>query len=71
MESQILHSPRGLRAADLPMVDATHIHAPSSIKYQEQGRDPEMYQTKKGEAMVLWHEGACWSRHGFRGGAHG
>jgi len=31
------------------MVDASIIHAPSSTKNQEQSRDPEMHQTKKGK----------------------
>jgi IS5 family transposase len=31
------------------IVDATIIHAPSSIKNREQQRDPEMHQTKKGK----------------------
>lgn len=30
------------------IVDATLIHAPSSIKNQDGKRDPEMHQAKKG-----------------------
>ncbi len=36
------------------MVDATIIAAPSSTKNRDRARDPEMHQTKKGNA---WHFG--------------
>lgn len=39
---------KGVRIATGTIVDATIIHAPSSIKNREQRRDPEMHQTKKG-----------------------
>lgn len=39
---------QGLLVSKGSMVDATIIHAPSSTKNQEQARDPEMHQTKKG-----------------------
>ena len=39
---------RGLKVAGGTMVDATIIHAPSSTKNEEQSRDPEMHQTRKG-----------------------
>ena len=38
---------QGLLVSKGTMVDATLIHAPSSTKNREQGRDPEMRQTKK------------------------
>jgi IS5 family transposase len=40
---------QGLLVSKGTMVDATLIHAPSSTKNQEQARDPEMHQTKKGK----------------------
>lgn len=40
---------QGLLVSKGSMVDATLIHAPSSTKNQEQARDPEMHQTKKGK----------------------
>ena len=39
----------GLLVSRGTMVDASIIHAPSSTKNQEQSRDPEMHQTKKGK----------------------
>jgi transposase, IS5 family len=39
---------QGLLVSKGSMVDATIIHAPSSTKNQDQARDPEMHQTKKG-----------------------
>ncbi len=39
---------QGLLVSKGTMVDATIIHAPSSTKNQEQARDPEMHQTRKG-----------------------
>lgn len=45
---------RGLRLSAGTIVDATIIAAPSSTKNQEQQRDPEMRQTKKGNQ---WHFG--------------
>jgi IS5 family transposase len=45
---------RGLLPREGTMVDATIIEAPSSTKNQDKARDPEMHQTKKGDA---WHFG--------------
>lgn len=45
---------RGLKLSAGTIVDATLIAAPSSTKNQEQQRDPEMRQTKKGNQ---WHFG--------------
>ena len=45
---------RGLLLREGTMVDATIIEAPPSTKNQEKARDPEMHQTKKGNA---WHFG--------------
>jgi IS5 family transposase len=39
---------QGVRITTGTIVDATLIHAPSSTKNQEQSRDPEMHQTRKG-----------------------
>jgi transposase, IS5 family len=39
---------RGVRITTGTIVDATLIHAPSSTKNQEQRRDPEMHQVRKG-----------------------
>ena len=38
----------GLKVAKGTIVDATIIHAPSSTKNNDQARDPDMHQTKKG-----------------------
>src|SRR5499427_891437 len=40
---------KGVRITTGTIVDATLIHAPSSTKNQEQSRDPEMHQTRKGK----------------------
>lgn len=40
---------QGLLVSKGTMVDSTLIYAPSSTKNREQGRDPEMHQTKKGK----------------------
>ncbi len=40
---------KGVRIATGTIVDATIIHAPSSTKNQNQERDPEMHQTRKGK----------------------
>ena len=40
---------KGVRITTGTIVDATIIHAPSSTKNQQQERDPEMHQTKKGQ----------------------
>lgn len=45
---------QGLKLQEGSIVDATIISAPSSTENQEGERDPEMYQTKKGNA---WHFG--------------
>jgi IS5 family transposase len=39
---------QGLLVSKDTMVDATIVHAPSSTKNQDQQRDPDMHQTKKG-----------------------
>ena len=44
----------GLKLCGGTIVDATIIAAPSSTKNQDQARDPEMHQTKKGNQ---WHFG--------------
>jgi len=40
---------RGIRITTGTIVDATIVHAPSSTKNQQQERDPEMHQTRKGK----------------------
>jgi IS5 family transposase len=40
---------KGVRITTGTIVDATILHAPSSTKNQEQQRDPEMHQTRKGK----------------------
>jgi len=40
---------KGVRITTGTIVDATLIHAPSSTKNQDQSRDPEMHQTRKGK----------------------
>jgi transposase, IS5 family len=40
---------KGIRITSGTIVDATIIHAPSSTKNRDQGRDPEMHQTRKGK----------------------
>ena len=50
LEAVNLHlQSKGVRITTGTIVDATIIHAPSSTKNQEQKRDPEMHQTKKGK----------------------
>ena len=50
LEAVNLHlQSRGVRITTGTIVDATIIHAPSSTKNREQGRDPEMHQTRKGQ----------------------
>ncbi len=39
---------QGVRITTGTIVDATILHAPTSTKNQQQQRDPEMHQTKKG-----------------------
>jgi IS5 family transposase len=49
LETVNLHlESRGIRISTGTIVDATIIAAPSSTKNQQQQRDPEMHQTKKG-----------------------
>jgi transposase, IS5 family len=49
LETVNLHlQQKGVRITSGTIVDATIIHAPSSTKNQQQERDPEMHQTKKG-----------------------
>lgn len=50
---QVLQA-RGLKVGTGTIVDATIIAAPSSTKNQDQARDPEMRQTRKGKQ---WHFG--------------
>ena len=49
---------KGIRITTGTIVDATIIHAPSSTKNSAWERDPEMHQTRKGQAVVLQTEGA-------------
>ena len=54
---------QGLLVSKGSMVDATLIHAPSSTKNQEQARDPEMHQTRKGKQWYFGmkvHIGRTW-----------
>ena len=45
---------KGVRITSGTIVDATILHAPSSTKNQDQQRDPEMHQAKKGK---MWYFG--------------
>jgi IS5 family transposase len=50
LETVNLHlQEKGVRISTGTIVDATIIHAPSSTKNQEEKRDPEMHQTRKGK----------------------
>lgn len=49
---------KGLKFGGGTIVDAPLIGAPSSTKNEDRKRDPEMHQTKKGNPMGLWDEGA-------------
>jgi IS5 family transposase len=53
-EIGIMLCERGLMMKEGTIVDATIIEAPPSTKNKQKGRDPEMHQTKKGNA---WHFG--------------
>ena len=53
-EIGIMLCERGLMMKEGTIVDATIIEAPSSTKNEKKSRDPEMHQTKKGNA---WHFG--------------
>ena len=44
---------QGVRITRGTIVDATILHAPSSTKNREQQRDPEMHQSKKGNAWYF------------------
>ena len=44
---------RGVKITTGTIVDATLIQAPSSTKNQEQQRDPEMHQTRKGKDLYF------------------
>ena len=48
---------RGLSLRQGTIVDATLINASSSTKNKDGKRDPEMHHTKKGELVLLRHEG--------------
>jgi IS5 family transposase len=43
----------GVRITTGTIVDATILHAPTSTKNQQQQRDPEMHQTKKGKQWCV------------------
>ncbi len=43
-----LREARGVKVSKGTMVDATLIHAPSSTKNRDKGRDPDRHQTRKG-----------------------
>ena len=50
LETVNLHlQSKGVRITTGTIVDATIIHAPSSTKNQDEQRDPEMHQTRKGK----------------------
>jgi len=50
LETVNLHlQSKGVRITSGTIVDATIIHAPSSTKNQDEKRDPEMHQTRKGK----------------------
>ena len=49
---------RGHRLRTGTIVDASIIDAPSSTKNRQRARDPEMHQTRKGQAVVFRDEGA-------------
>jgi hypothetical protein len=54
---------RGIRIATGTIVDATILHAPSSTKNASGERDPEMYQTRKGNQWYFGlkaHIGGAW-----------
>ncbi len=53
---------QGLKISAGAIVDATILHAPCSTKNKTGRRDPEMHQLRKGESVVLRHEGP------YRGG---
>jgi IS5 family transposase len=53
-EINAVFTERGLLLREGTIVDATIIHAPASTKNESRTRDPEMHQTKKGNA---WHFG--------------
>ncbi|MDB0574188.1 transposase, partial [Ralstonia solanacearum] len=53
-EIGIMLCERGLMMKEGTIVDATIIEAPPSTKNADKSRDPEMHQTKKGNA---WHFG--------------
>ncbi len=44
---------QGVRITTGTIVDATILHAPTSTKNQQQRRDPEMHQTKKGNQWCV------------------
>ena len=65
----LLHA-RGLMLKSGTVVDATPIAAPSSTKNATGERDPEMKQSKKGQRVVLRHEGPHWRGCRLGSGAH-
>jgi IS5 family transposase len=52
-EINAVFTEQGLLMREGTIVDATIIHAPSSTKNQSKTRDPEMHQTKKGNAWYF------------------
>jgi len=53
---------KGLLLREGTMVDATIIEAPPSTKNKDKARDPEMHQTKKGNAWHFGESGTCIAR---------
>jgi len=47
---------RGMKVGSSTIVDATIISTPSSTKNQDKKRDPEMYQTRKGQQWYFGME---------------
>jgi IS5 family transposase len=53
---------QGIKISRGTIVDATIINAPSSTKNATGERDPDMHQTRQGQAVVLRDEGPCRGR---------
>ena len=51
--STAISPPRASRSVKGTMVDATIIHAPSSTKNKEEGRDPDRHRAQKGDPPRL------------------
>ena len=69
-EVNALLAERGAFLREGTIVDATIIAAAPSTKNQAKERDPEMHQTKKGNAWALRHESACRRGRRFSGRVH-